>query len=79
MSIRFVTWSKAADAASTDTAAIQGNNLGLAYLVSGTYGAAKYAVKQGLPAIALSSENATVRPFTEISGPEDQANVYAGL
>jgi hypothetical protein len=39
------------------------------------YGAAKYAVAQGVPGIALSAQNATVRPYTELGGPEDQVSV----
>lgn len=58
----------------------QGNNLGLAYLGSGTYGAAKYAVSEkGVPAIAFSAGNSTERVYSDLSGPDDQANVYAHM
>lgn len=58
----------------------QGRNVGLAYLVSGTYGAAKYAVENGIPAIAFSTENSTERVYTSLQpGPQDQANVYAQM
>ncbi|CAD6902640.1 unnamed protein product [Tilletia controversa] len=57
----------------------EGSNLGLSYLVSGTYGAARYAVEQGIPAIAFSAGDSTHRPYTVIKGADDQAYVYARL
>lgn len=57
----------------------QGFNLGLAYLVSGTYGAAKYAISKGVPGLAFSAGDESIRPYTELGGPEDQANVYAEM
>ncbi|KAE8228277.1 hypothetical protein CF326_g6796 [Tilletia indica] len=57
----------------------EGSNLGLSYLVSGTYGAARYAVQQGIPAIAFSAGNDTHRPYTDIKGEYDQARTYARL
>lgn len=55
----------------------QGFNHGLAYLVSGTYGAAKYAIKHGIPGIACSAGNEAIRPYTDLKGADDQANIYA--
>lgn len=58
----------------------QGNNLGLAYLGSGTYGAAKFSVtSKGIPSIAFSAGNSAERKYTEIEGPNDQANIYAAM
>ncbi|PWN91753.1 sure-like protein [Acaromyces ingoldii] len=55
----------------------QGNNVGLSIYWSGTYNVARYAVEQGIPAIAFSAGNLTERAYTELGGPEDQANIYA--
>ena len=55
----------------------QGYNLGLAYLASGTYGAAQYAIRQGVPALAFSAGNEDIRPYTELGDENDQANIYA--
>lgn len=57
----------------------QGFNLGLAYLASGTFGAAKYAISQGVPGLAFSAGNNDIRPYTELGGPKDQANIYAEM
>ncbi|KAL9941119.1 hypothetical protein V8E36_000607 [Tilletia maclaganii] len=57
----------------------EGNNLGLSYLVSGTYGAARYAVQQGIPAIAFSTGNSTHRSYKDLAGSTDQAETYARI
>ncbi|KAK0567134.1 hypothetical protein OC844_000379 [Tilletia horrida] len=57
----------------------EGSNLGLAYLVSGTYGAARFAVQAGIPAIAFSAGNGTHRPYTDLGGEDDQAYTYARI
>ncbi|PWN31898.1 sure-like protein [Meira miltonrushii] len=58
----------------------QGNNLGLSYLGSGTYGAAKFAVtSKDIPAIAFSAGDSAEREYTELGGPNDQANIYAAM
>jgi 5'/3'-nucleotidase SurE len=57
----------------------QGFNLALAFLASGTYAAAEYGVLQGIPGIAFSSGNKAIRPYTDIQGEQDQANIYAEM
>lgn len=57
----------------------QGFNLGLAYLASGTFAAAKYAISKGVPGLAFSSGNNAIRPYTELKGQEDQASIYAEM
>ena len=57
----------------------QGFNLALAYLASGTYGAAKYAISRGVPGLAFSAGDNAIRPYTDLGGSDDQANVYAEM